>query len=224
MTTPVFPYLPGLGWPVIRSPGDFDTVVQTAMSGKEVRFANRTQARYKYELVVESLSSNSGNANLVAQSKQALEGFYNQCLGGALIFNYWDVDDFQATAQAFGAGDGATVAFQLARAIGGWVDNVYAPLNSGSPVVVPSPNGGTMNAPNPLPLIYDNGVLVSSANYGVSATGLATFNTPPAAGHALTWTGNFYWPCNFDEDSIEMAKFMGGLWNAKSIKFTTRIF
>jgi hypothetical protein len=46
MTTLVFPYLPGLGWPVTRSPGNFDTVIQTAMSGKEVRFANRTQARY----------------------------------------------------------------------------------------------------------------------------------------------------------------------------------
>ena len=223
MTTPVFPYLPGLGWPVTRSPGDFDTVIQTAMSGKEVRFANRTQARYKYELVVESLSSNSANANLVARSKQLLEGFYNQCLGGALIFNYFDVDDYETIAQQFGVGDGSTAAFQLVRALGGWVDNIYAPLNQAGPVVVPSPNGGTMNAPYPAPLIYDNASLVSSSNYTI-VNGLVTFNTPPTSGHALTWTGDYWWPCNFDEDTISLAKFMGGLWEAKSIKFTTRVF
>jgi hypothetical protein len=224
VTTPVFPYLPGLGWPVTRSPGDFDTVTQVAMSGKEVRFANRTQARYKYELVVESLSSNSANANLVAQSKQTLEGFFNQCLGGALIFNYWDVDDCQVTAQEFSVGDGVTTSFQLGRASGGWVDLIFAPLNQAGPVVVPNPNGaGTINAPYPAPLIYDNSSLVSSANYTIT-NGLVAFNYAPTSGHALTWTGNFYWPCNFDDDTLALAKFMGGLWEAKSIKFTSRVF
>jgi hypothetical protein len=223
MAAPVFPYLPGLTVPVTRSAGAFDTTTQVAMSGKEVRFANRTQARYKYELTVSGLDSSGANAGLVAYSKQALEGFFAQCLGGALIFNYFDVDDFQATAQQFGVGDGVTTAFQLARALGGWSDLIFAPLNQVGPVVVPSPNGRTMNAPNPSPTIYDNGSPVPSANYSIT-NGLVAFNAAPISGHALTWTGNFYWPCNFDDDTLALAKFMGGLWEAKKIAFTTRIF
>ena len=169
------------------------------------------------------MTSSGARAALLAQSKQTLQGFFNQCLGGALIFNYWDVDDYQATTQQFGVGDGVTTSFQLARAIGGWVDNVYAPLDQAGPVVVPSSNGGTMNAPYPLPNVYDNGSLVSSANYTI-VNGLVAFNYTPTSGHALTWTGNYYWPCTFDEDTIALAKFMGGLWESKSVKFTTRIF
>jgi uncharacterized protein (TIGR02217 family) len=225
MTTLVFPYLPGLSWPVERSPGDFDTTIQVAVSGKENRYANRTQARYKYTLSFDGLDSNGRNSGLIANSMQTLAGFFNQCRGGALIFNFFDVDDSLATAQAFGTGDGSTVAFQLCRASGGWTDNVFAPLVSASPVTVPSATGGTTTAPYPEPLIYDNGSLVSSSAYSVSAAnGVITFNAAPVAGHALTWTGNYYWPCNFDADSIALSKFMSGLWEAKKVSFTTRVF
>jgi hypothetical protein len=224
MANPVFPYLPGIGWPIERSPGNFDTTSQIAMSGKRVTYANRTQARNKYKINIATLDSSGLNAGLIAFSKQTLEGFFSQCLGGALIFNWWDVEDFQATAQEFGVGDGATVAFQLARAIGGWVDFIYAPLNQAGPVVVPAFNGGTMNAPNPLPSIYDNGSLVNSSNYSISSAGVVTFNTAPTSGHALTWTGNYYWPCRFDQDVVKLATEMGGIWNCSSVDFTSEIY
>jgi hypothetical protein len=224
MTAPVFPYLPAQGFPVKRSGGNFDTTTQVAMSGKKVAFANRTQASRKYEIVVEGLDSSGYWTGLVANSLQAVEGLFNQCLGSALIFNYWDVDDCQVVAQEFGVGDGVSTQFQLARAAGGWADLIFAPLNSAGPTVVPNPSGpGTINAPYPAPLIYDNGTLVSSANYTI-VNGLVTFTTAPTAGHALTWTGNFYWPCNFSADMVDLAKIMGGLWSAGSIKFETRIF
>lgn len=224
MTTLVFPYLPGMTWPVGRSVGAFDTTTQVAMSGKQNSFANRTQARYKYEVTFAALDSSGANAGLIANSQQTLAGFFNQCLGGALIFNFWDVDDNLATTQPFGVGDGATTAFQLARGSGGWSDNVFAPLNSGSPVTVPSASGGTTTAPYAKPNVYINGSLQSAATYSLSAYGVVTFNSAPSTGAALTWTGNFYWPCNFDDDTIALSKFMSGLWEAKSVKFTTRIF
>jgi uncharacterized protein (TIGR02217 family) len=220
----VFPYLPGLTWPVARSGGLWDTTKQVALSGKEVRFANRTQARYQYTLSLEALDSDGSRSALVANSKQTLEGFFNQLLGGALSFWFWDVDDCQVISQNFGVGDGSTAVFQLVRTAGGWTDNVFAPLNSGSPVTVPSAAGGTTTATYAAPNIYIGGVLQSPSAYSIStANGQITFASPPAAAAALTWDGNYYWLCNFDDDTIAMEKFMRGLWSAKKISFTTRI-
>lgn len=219
-----FPYLPGLTWPVARSMGQFDTTKQVALSGKENRYANRTQARYQYTIDVEALDSNASRSSLVNNSQQTLAGFVMQCLGSALIFNFWDVDDNLATVQQFGAGDGVTLVFQLSRILGGWSDNVFSPLVSGSAVVVPGPNGGTVNAPFPEPEIFIGGVLQVSGYTVNPANGQVTFAIAPTLGASLTWTGNYYWPCNFDDDSIAMSKFMSGLWEAKSVKFTTRIF
>jgi len=224
MTALIFPYLPGMSWPVDRSAGQFDTTTQVAMSGKEARFANRTQARYKITLSFDGLDSSGSNAGLLAYSMQTLQGFFNQTLGGALIFNFFDVDDNLATAQQFGIGDGTTTAFQLARASGGWVDAVFAPLNSSSPVTVPSANGGTTTATYPKPLIYIGGVLQSSSVYTVGPTGIITFTTAPSAAAVLTWTGQYYWPCNFDADVLELSKFVVGLWEAKKLVLTTRVF
>jgi len=224
MATLVFPYLPASAFPVKRSGGGFDTTVQRAMSGKKTTFANRTQPERKYEISVAGLDSSGAFPALVANSLQALEGFFNQCLAGALIFNYWDVDDCQIVGQQFGVGDSVTTKFQLARAAGGWADAIYAPLNQAGPVVVPNPNGwGTINAPYPTPNLYIGGVLQLSSSYSI-VNGLVTFVAPPAGGSALSWDGNYYWPCNFDDDVIELSKLMGGLWEAPKISFSTRNF
>lgn len=378
MTVLVFPQMPGLTWPVDREIGNFDTTTQTAMSGKKAIFANRTQAQYRYMLTVEALDWAGGRPNLTTNSAQTLLGFYNQVLGGGLIFNFWDIDDNAAAAQNFGTGDGTTVAFQLARAIGGWSDNVFAPLapsaltlipNASAPnnaasniyapnnlltysntfsnaiwtrvnspaitsgvadpfggtnastitstgaslifqqvtgnsstnyismfwvrrrtgtgqVVIGAPNGAgsvtavltstwtqffsigpggtnfarstvqvavsgdaidiyaptlsavtTETAPRPgdqvittvaaffgAPQIFVAGVFQDPSTYTLGATGVITFGSAPSALAALTWTGNYYWPCNFEDDSITMSKFMQGLYETKSLKFTTRVF
>ena len=221
MTTPVFPYLPGLGFPVERSAGLFDTTKQEAMSGKAVYFANRTQARYRYTLSFDGLDSSGASwPGLIANTQQTLIGFFNQILGGARVFNFYDVDDCLATLQGFGTGDGTTTTFQLARAIGNWSDYIYAPILTS--VTVPLPGGGTGTVANAAPSIYINGSLQSSG-YTISSTGLVTFSSAPAAAAALTATFNYYWPCHFDDDSLALSKFMGGLWEGKKLSFTTWI-
>jgi hypothetical protein len=220
----VFPYLPGLSWPVMRSIGQFDTSINVAMSGKETRFANRTQPRYIYTLTFDGLDSNGQNPGLSLYTEQTLRGFFIQTLGGALIFNFFDVNDCLATLQEFGVGDGQTTAFQLSRAVGGAADLIFAPLNSGSPVLVPLATGGQGYAPYPAPLIYVNGSLVSNTTYTIGSTGVVTFNSPPTSGYALTWTGNYYWPCNFAADKMDMSEWMAGLWETKKLEIQTRIF
>ena len=370
MTAPLFPYLPGLTFPVDRSSGLWDTSTQVSVSGKETRFANRTQARYQYSIPISGLDSSGLFPTLNTYSKQALEGLFNSTLGGALIFNFWDQDDCSVIGQQFGTTDGVTTAFQLYRATAsGWYDAVFAPVISGGsgPVAVNgdpagawAPNnllensadftqatwakylmtaasgngdpfggttGGILTATGPYasvtttpqgisgiqnsifscwiksitvtgpvwfvgasgawtpvpithtwtrvsipstssgaagiaiinsgdsirvygpqfeannsappvpgaylatgaspyygdPEIYVAGTLQTSG-YTVSSSGLVTFTTAPTSGQALTWTGSYWWPCNFDDDTLALSKFMGGLWEAKSVKFTTRIY
>jgi hypothetical protein len=44
---------------------------------------------------------------------------------------------------------------------------------------------------------------------------------PPAAGHTLTWSGQFYFRCRFDHDEAEFEQFMSNFWSANRIEFTS---
>jgi hypothetical protein len=174
-------------------------------------------------LAISGLDETGAFPSLVSQSKQALEGLFNNTLGGALIFNFWDGSDNTVSAQPFGVGDGTTTQFQLYRSTAaGWNDAIFAPVLAGGSVIVQA--GGTATATYGAPSIYNGGVLVSTSAYSISSSGLVTFNSAPASGHALTWNGSYWWPCNFDADTLALSKFMGGLWECKKLSFTTRIF
>ena len=222
MTTPIFPYLPGITYPVDRTAGLFDTVKQVAASGKETRFARQTQARYRYTLEITGLDSRNRDPTLGLYSKQIFEGFYNSLLGGALIFNFWDTEDNTVVNGGFGTGDGTTTQFQLGRPNQGSFDNIFAPILSGGTVYVQP--GSTLTPAYAAPLIYNNGSLVSSSAYSISSSGIVTFNAAPGSGAALTWTGCWFWPCNFDDDSLDLSNIWFGVWSAKKVTFTTRVF
>jgi hypothetical protein len=55
----------------------------------------------------------------------------------------------------------------------------------------------------------------------VGATGLVTYTTAPPAGAKLLWTGSFYYRCAFDEDKLELVKFMNKWWSIKKLPFTS---
>lgn len=129
MTTPTFPTLAGLGFPVTRTPV-FSTTPQVAFSGKDSRRANWTYPKHRYELTFDLLRSDS-NAEW-----QTLMGFFMKVKGSALPFFFFDVDDNTAASQQFGIGDGITTQYQLVRSLGGFVEPVYAPIGT------PSVSGG----------------------------------------------------------------------------------
>jgi len=196
MSQAVYPVLPGLTYGVIKSP-TFSTRVQTAVSGKELRAAFWATPIWYYTLVYEFLRNTAAFNEL-----QTLLGFFNARQGKFDSFLLSDPDDNAVTAQLFGTGDGATTAFQLARSYGGFLEPVKD-LN------------GTA-------AIYNAGVLqVVTTNYTISATGLVTFVTAPASGHALTWTGSYYWRCRFDLDSVDFNKFMATFWEVKQVNLVS---
>ena len=192
MAIPVFPALGGLSWPVKRTPLMY-TIRQPSQSGKEITIRQWLYPKYQYELTFDYLSVGDW---------QSLEGLWKSVGGAAGVFYFNDASDNAATAQQFGTGDGASTAFQLVRALGGFIEPVQ------------SVNGSIA--------VFDNGTVVTSADYVVGSTGIVTFTTAPAAGHVLTWTGAFYWCCRFDaDDGLDISEFMGSLRELKKLNFTT---
>jgi uncharacterized protein (TIGR02217 family) len=194
MSQQVFPALPGLAWNVTKAP-QWSTKVQKADGGKELRASFYSSPIWRWVLQYEVLRQATAFSEL-----QTLVGFFNARQGMFDSFLYSDPDDNAVTAESFGTGDGATTAFQLKRAYGGYAENVFD-LN------------GT-------PAIYKNAVLQGSG-YSINASGLVTFTTAPAVGVALTWTGGYYWRVRFDQDSAEFNKFMSQLWDTKQIAFVS---
>lgn len=193
MSNAVFPVLPGLLWDVVKKPL-FRTLIQSAVSGKELRLAQMSYPLYQFSLSYEVL-----RANALAEL-QTLMGFFNARNGSFDSFLYIDPDDNAITTQNFGTGDAVTTAFQLTRTYGGFIEPVQ------------NLNGA--------PSIFDNGVLKTVVtDYNINSLGVVTFTYTPVAGHALTWTGNFYYRVRFLQDVAEFNQFMKQLWELKKLEF-----
>jgi uncharacterized protein (TIGR02217 family) len=193
MSNSVFPTLAGLAWSVTKSPM-FATKVQSAVSGKELRTAYMPYPLWKFHLTYEVLRADVVNAEL-----QSLMGFFLSRQGAYDSFLYTDPTDYSVTNQQFGTGDGSTKSFQLTRTYGGFSEPVQ------------NVNG--------TPTIKDNGTTKATpADYSINSTGLVTFVTAPVSGHALTWTGSFYYRVRFLQDVADFDNFMHQLWQLKKLE------
>lgn len=194
MSNNIFPVLPGLTWDIGMAP-QFNTKVQRAVSGFEVRAAYRVYPLWTFKLKSELLRDTVANNEL-----QPLIGFFNARLGAFDSFLHSAPSNNAVTAQAFGTGTGAQVAFQLVRSYGGYAEPVQ------------NLNGA--------PAIYVNGVLKTlTTDYTISATGLVTFVVAPGNGLPLTWTGAFYYRCRFLEDEIDPLQFMNNRYSLSKLEF-----
>jgi uncharacterized protein (TIGR02217 family) len=198
MSPPLFPALPGITYPVKKTP-NWSTDVQPSVSGKITTLQRWSYPKYLIEVGYEFLRMDTA-----WREYQDLLAFFNLCAGQAKLFRFNDVDDHAVTAQGIGTGDGTTVAFQLARAIGGalysWVDPVFWPTAWS---------------------IYVDGVLVDPANYSITQTGLVTFNAAPDVGQAVTWTGTYDWLVRFSDDSATFEQFAYNLFELKKLSFSS---
>jgi uncharacterized protein (TIGR02217 family) len=190
MSDAIYPALPGLSWPVKRTPIWRSTGRQTATL-REWRQTSMTYPRYRWTLQYEFLRGAAAYAEF-----QSLMGFFNARKGGYDTFLFTDPTDSSVTSQAFGTGDGSTTAFQLVRSMGGTAEPVFA-----------------VNGP---PSIYKAGALQSSG-YTISS-GVVTFSTAPASGQALTWSGSYYWRVRFDADELEAEQFAANFWKTGQVK------
>ena len=181
--TQLFPILPGQGWSVHKKP-TFASVVASHVSGREVRAALYQNPIWEFELTYDGLASDSISfPGLQSQSLQTLMGFFLQCQGQYASFYFFDPTDYAVSAQAFGVGNGTTTAFQLSRALGGFVESVLVPFTP-SPAapyllaIPPGPGGTVRYAPNN---VYANSVALASA-LGVTAQTLTSGQADPSGG------------------------------------------
>ena len=198
MTTsfPAFPSFPGIMWPVRRKPSG-STIRQTAISGKRTLLPQMVTPRWSWEIGYEFLRSAYWGAYT---ELEGLTAFYLAQMMAGTCFAYTDDEDNACAAQGFGLGDGTTTVFQLVRARGGFVE----------PVLLPTITQVTVAG-------------TPTAAYTLADKGLLTFTVAPTLGQALAWTGTFSWLCRFDEDSLDLSRFMVGLSDAKSLKFSAEI-
>ena len=196
----IFPLsLPGLDI-VIKRSSEWKTQAKEAWNGQETTIAQRNWPRWNYEVSFNLLRSNIALAEL-----QQLEAFFNSMRGAYDDFLLVDPEYSSVTDQAFGTGDGSTKIFQLNRAIGTWLEPVWAVSNS------------------PTPVLKSNGPVIGSG-YTIGSTGLVTFTAAPAAAAALTWTGNYYMRCRFVDDSMSLERFLSKMWKSDSIHLISKVF
>lgn len=199
MSSLVFPVLSGLTYDVARTPM-WHTEIQSALSGKR-----STLAYMQYPLIHFEVEFSILRDDLASSDVKAIVGLFNALQGGYDTFLFSDPDFNTATLQSFGTGDGSTTSFQLTA----FYQNTGGP---GYGEIVQNLNG--------TPAIYKSGALQGSG-YTVGTSGIVTFTTAPASGVALTWSGGFYYRCAFDEDKLQLTKFMNKWWNIKKLPFTS---
>jgi uncharacterized protein (TIGR02217 family) len=195
MSNLLYPSLPGLSWPIGRTPL-YSTSIQTSTSGLEVRLSNWAYARYKYNLTYEFLREGSKT------ELQQIAGLFGRMRGQFDTFLFADPDPAfsLATNQTFGVGDGITTVFRFARTYGAQFSEPVAACLPGA-------------------VVFANGASVSACTIDANA-GTVTFTTAPMTGVVLTWSGTYLWRCRFDKDELSTEQFMKDLWKGQ-VSFIT---
>ncbi len=198
----LYPSLQGITFDIIRTPV-WNTGRKQAVSGKLSRIAYQAHPLIHFELSYNILDDSIATSDL-----KALAGLLNAMFGRGDTFLFTDPDFNTVTQQSFATSNGSTITpYQITAVYG----------NSGQPSyteIIQNFNG--------IPQLYDNGSLISPATYTLSPTGLVQFSiSPPSVGHTLSWSGQFYYRCRFDEDAFDWTKRMYQIWAVSRVKFTS---
>ena len=192
MSDLLFPMFRGLQYPIGKTP-HWNTIVQESISGVKKFLQCYTYPYYTFNLSFSYLS----DKNLAADDVHTLMAFYNQLGGAGQDFLYADplFEDNAVDKQTFATGDGEKESFRLTRQYGSYVEPVFGVYNK--------------------PKIYVNGTETTAFTW--NKQGLITFNSAPANGAVLKWTGRWFYRCHFQEDEAEFQQiFMGG-WNLEEL-------
>jgi uncharacterized protein (TIGR02217 family) len=200
--------LPGLQWNVIKAP-EFKNIVHGAVSGREVRVSEMIYPLWTITLSWSTLKDDQTTQTPAApyDELKKILGFFLKQNGRLRAFQFDDVSDNNCADMQFGIGDGVTAAFQLTRIYGAGGFTFAEPVQN----------------VNAITNIKDGGITIiqgaGAGKYTINSTGLVTFGTVPAAGHALTWTGTYYYRVRFVLDSSEFNEFANQLWEQKKLAF-----
>lgn len=206
MSTAAFPSLPGLTWPLTRTP-IWQTRQQNSVSGKRINIADWSYPKHRWTLTYNFLR---GSTPTYAEL-QTLEGFFNARYGSFDSFLYTDPDDYSAVGSTIGTGDSTAQAFQLYRTFGSTVAGFQEPILG----------------PSTVSLVVVGGTTISSTQYsvavwGTTTPGVLTFSTfAPSTGAAIVCDFTFAWPVSFDADQMDFEQFVNKIWQLGQVSFTS---
>lgn len=192
----------------------FNTTINAGFSGYEQRNRNWAAVRGKWMLNLMTPPPSQFMGTQLAWLN-LIHAFFLNVGGRADAWRFFDYKDFQATGQTIGTGDGVTLGpYQLV--------NVYQTGSRSYTRLIQKPITSAVtdyqgNALANTVVVYDNGVVVSAANYTVdSTTGLVTMNAGHAIAnnHVITADCQFHYPARFDSDDwqieVEPSNVVGG--------------
>lgn len=183
----------GLAWNTVKQP-EFVTKTHRAVSGFERRAAFMAYPLWTFKLSYEFLRDGNFGTDY-----DSMVGFFLARYGSFDSFLYSDPTDNSITNQPLGLGNGTKKTFQLLRNIG---NNAFTePVENVNTIVNVNVDG------------------TPTTDYTVSSTGVITFNTAPANGADITWSGTYYYRCRFVQDVSEFSRMMQDLWELKKLEF-----
>lgn len=188
----IFPILPGQTFPVTKSP-IWSTKSATASSGRKRKRMMWSYPKWQFKITHDFLRDTASFPEL-----QRLYAFFNIHAGMYGQFSFYDPNDNTVTDQPFGTGDGVTTAFQLTRTLGAGAITFVEPVQS----VVAGATAKIAGTP--------------TTAFTISG-GIITFTTAPATGAALTWSGQFMFLVEFEQDQFDADQMMQTLWSQSGL-------
>jgi uncharacterized protein (TIGR02217 family) len=168
---------PGFGW---EGAPRFNTLIVPLQNKRSRRNAEWSQPEWRFAVPFTN--------NFPEHYQQVLDMFL-VCRGRLHAFRVRNWLFYKATAWAIGTGDGTTDEFQLGRLITVDGESYLHEINALS-----------IAADAPAPIAYVDGV-AAAATFD-DRTGRVVFDTPPALGTALTWSGWFDFWVRFAADDL----------------------
>lgn len=152
----------------------YNTLITSLRSGVQRRKIQRTRPLHRF--------AGSFDRREDAVVEQLLDA-YHATYGAAVGFRFKNWLDYEATAEVIGVATGALQSLQLIK--------TYKFGTSANPVPIRKPVQGEVQ-------LFANGTPIASTTN--TSTGLVTFSA--AAGHVISWTGEFDLPVSFDSDEF----------------------
>lgn len=167
---------------------EFNNIKLIAAAGQEQRVRRWAECRARFDIAYGLLDSDDPTGDYQA----ILHLFYGH-LGSLHPFRFKAWQDFEASNERFGTGDGSETIFQLTK--------TYDPQQ----ILLGSAGSFTYVRNIVLPIaaslvITVNGVPTSA--YTLGSGGVITFTVAPTSGHIIRWTGEFDLPVRFDTDYL----------------------
>lgn len=219
MSDLLYPELAGINISVSYDP-QYSSKIMRSASGRELRGGYAEIPIYKFTLKYEFLRDYFVRCQPQAGSEfKKLLGFFMQHHGAFESFLFKNPDDYYARNVFIGTGDGVTTRFQLVRNFGGAIEPVWwVGACSLEPMMWSLDLDELMWSRANTDPLWRNYAGFLPGEYTLLPRGIIEFNTAPALGEPIYWTGIYYFRCRFSADNQAAHKFMRKLWEAQSVQ------